>query len=449
MNVSSVVNFLNSLERLGILPAPANRKVQEFLDFNTRSVGKLFLTLTAITGALFAAGGIFAIISHNWDDFPKHMRGVLSFMPSLIALFFYYLAVFKFPKSTSWIEAASLFLMLMIGASIALVSQVYQMDGDFDKFIIIWLVLTIPLFYIARASGIALFYLILAFKFLWPDISWTFFTPSGFETNAKFYLFWLFLLAFIPHFYLALNRKSTRQGFRAIYLGWVLGIVFMLAIPLAVKAGHLWWGLATLVGFYLIGKKYYRDNVSALGRPFQTLTLFNLYFNFLYFSDDLINELAFRMDQVDQIATWNTEQIAFYMAGVAILVTLTILAIRWKQKEMPLNRYVIFTPFLFLLLYIIYQLKSHLDFDLSWLGYLVLNLYALGFGINAMIQGNKSKNVFYMIFGLFHIDSLLWMRYSDMDLPFWLKGIFFIGVGLMFFLIHFLSKDEFEEYNEK
>jgi len=86
-----------------------------------------------------------------------------------------------------------------------------------------------------------------------------------------------------------------------------------------------------------------------------------------------------------------------------------------------------------------------LNFDLEWFGFLVLNFYVLGFGINAMIQGNKSKNVTYMIFGLFQITFLLWMRYFDMDLPFWLKGLFFIGVGGMFFLIHYLSKDDFEE----
>ncbi|MBI3136748.1 MAG: DUF2157 domain-containing protein [Bacteroidetes bacterium] len=445
MNTSALLNFLNSLERNGILNAVANQKIQEFLDFNTKSVGKLFLALAATIGALFVSAGIFAIISHNWDDFPKHVRGVLSFVPSLVALYVYYVAVFKFPKSTSWIEASSLFLMLMIGASIALVSQTYQMDGDFDKFLFIWLMLTIPLFYIARASGIALFYLVLACKFLYPDVHWTFFIPTGYSFNEKYYLFWLFLFAFLPHFYLSLNRQSTRQGFRVIYLGWVVTIVLLIALPLAIKAGYLWWGVALVMLYYLIGKKYYRDNVSALGRPFQTIALITVFINLLYFSDDLINELAFKIDRIEEIGTWNAEQIAFFSAGVIAVIALTILALKWKKKEMPLNRYMIFTPFLFVFLYGIYCLNEFADFDIEWLGYLVLNFYALGFGINAMIQGNKSWNVFYMVFGLFQVCFLLWMRYFDMDLPFWLKGIFFIGVGFMFFLIHYLSKDDFEE----
>lgn len=445
MNTGALLNFLNYLTRNGILSTAANQKIQEFLDFNNKSIGKLFLTLAAVVGALFASAGVFAIISHNWDDFPKHVRGVLSFVPSLVALYIYYLAVFKHSRSTSWIEASSLFLMLMIGASIALVSQTYQMDGDFDKFIIIWLVLTIPLFYVAHASGIALFYLALSCKFLFPNIEWGFLTPSGFSLNDKYYLFWVFLFAFLPHFYLSLNRNSSKQGFRAIYLGWVIAIILIAAIPFAVKAGYLWWGLAVLMGYYLVGKKYFRDNVSALGRPFQTVTLVHLFFNLLYFSDDLINELAFRIDPLDEINIWSAEQIFFYFSGLLFLILVSITAIKWKQKEMPLNRYVIFTPFLFVFLYLIYALNEYMNFDLEWFGFLVLNFYVLGFGINAMIQGNKSKNVTYMIFGLFQITFLLWMRYFDMDLPFWLKGLFFIGVGGMFFLIHYLSKDDFEE----
>ena len=444
MNTSALINFLNVLEKNGILNFNANQKIQQFLDYNNKSIGKLFLTLAAVIGALFLSAGVFAIISHNWDDFPKHLRGALSFVPSLVALYFYYLAVFKHANSPSWIEGSSLFLMLMIGASIALVAQTYQMDGDFDKFVIVWLVLTLPLFYIAKASGIALIYLGLTLKFLTPDFDFGLFGPSRFELNTNYYYFWIFFLAILPHFYGTLNKSASRQGFRAIYLAWVIGIVFILALPFAVKAGFLWWGLATLMIFYIVGKRYFRNNVSALGRPLQTLTLFHLFFNLLYFSDDLINDFAFRIDAIDTIGTWTGEQLLFYFIGLFAMIASTGVALILKKKEAPLNRYVIFTPFLFIFLYLIYCLKEYWSFDMEWLGFFVLNFYVLGFGISAMILGNKSNNVFYMIYGLFLVCALLWMRYFDMDLAFWFKGLLFMGVGLMFFLIHYLSADEFE-----
>lgn len=444
MNTGSLLNFLNSLEKQGFLPAIANRKIQDFLDYSTRSAGKLFLTYVAVMGAIFVSAGVFAIISHNWDDFPQHVRGVLSFVPSLTALYVYYLAVFKHAHSTSWIEASSMFLMLMIGASIALISQTYQMDGDFDKFIIVWLILTIPLFYIARASGIAFFYLLLSCKFLTPDFDFGFFGPSDFSLNEKYYLFWLFLFAYLPHFYLSLNKKSDHQGFRAIYLGWITAIVLVLALPFSVKAGYLWWGIATYMGFYLLGKKYYASNISSLGRPFQTITLFGLFFFLVNLSSDFFYRIIFRYEGIRQMDGWDGEQFFFYFLGIALMILFTVIAVMQKEKGMPLNRYVIYTPFLIVFLYMVYYLYQEHSFDMEWFSFLVLNFYILGFGINAMIMGNKSRNLLYMFYGVFVVVDLLWMRYFDMDIAFWLKGLLFIGVGFLFFLIHYLSVDEFE-----
>ena len=445
MNTDGLLNFLDSLEQKGLLSADVNGQIQHFITRKNTSLGKLFLTLAAIIGALFMSAGVFSIISHNWNDFPRHVRGVLSFVPSLVALFFYYKAVFKHPKSTSWIEASSLFLMLMIGASIALVSQTYQMDGDFDKFITVWLLLTLPLFYIARASGIAIFYLLLSTKFLFPDIQYDWFMPSGVTLNAKYYLFWMFFIAFLPHFYLSLNRKSTRQGFRAIFLGWLIATFLVFTMPLAVKAGYIWWALALMMAFYLVGKKYYRHNISSLGRPFQTTALLHIFFYLIYFSNETVCEFAFRWEKIETIKQWNNEQIGFFLLGTLLTAALTVIAILWRRKEAVLNRAVIFIPILFVFMYGIFCLNEFFEVDLTWWSFLAFNIYVLVYGVNAMVMGNRSGSVLYMIYGLFLICALLWVRYFDMDVSFWLKGILFMIVGLLFFLIHFLSNEEFKD----
>ncbi|MDH4472729.1 MAG: DUF2157 domain-containing protein [Fluviicola sp.] len=444
MNTDGLFNFLDSMEQKGVLNAEANGQIQHFITSKNTSIGKLFLTLAAIIGALFISAGVFAIISHNWDDFPKHVRGVLSFVPSVVGLFFYYKAVFKHSKSTSWIEASSLFLMLMIGASISLVSQTYQLDGDFDKFITVWLILTLPLFYIARASGIAIFYLILSTKFLFPDIQYDFIMPSGYSLNEKYYLFWVFLAAFLPHFYLSLNRKATRQSFRAIYLGWLIAIFLVITMPFAVKAGYLWWALTFIMAFYLVGKKYYRNNISALGRPFQTMALYHIFYLLISFSSEDFCDGMFRIDQLRDLANWNKEQLFFFFAALLSLGGLTIVAIVWRVKNVTLNRTVVFIPVLFGLSFFAFCLNEFFYVDLTWWTFLIFNIYVIVFGVNAMVQGNRSGSVLYMIYGLFLVCFLLWVRYFDMDVAFWLKGLFFIIVGLLFFLIHFLSKEEFK-----
>jgi uncharacterized membrane protein len=445
MNTDGLLNFLDSLEQKGLINTEVNGQIQHFITRRNTSFGKLFLTLAAIIGALFLSAGVFSIISHNWNDFPRHVRGVLSFVPSLVALFFYYKAVFKHPKSTSWIEASSLFLMLMIGASIALVSQTYQMDGDFDNFITVWLLLTLPLFYIARASGIAIFYLLLSTKFLFPDIQYDWFMPSGVTLNAKYYLFWMFFIAFLPHFYLSLNRKSTSQGFRAIFLGWLITIFLVLTMPFAVKAGYLWWALTFIMAFYLVGKKYYSHNLSALGRPFQTVALYNIFYFLIAFSSEDFCNVMFRIDSLRQIGSWNNEQLFFFFAALLLLGGLTIIAMIWRRRSALLNRAVVYVPVLFGLSFFVFCLNEYYEVDLTWWAFLIFNIYVLVFGVTAMVMGNRSGSVLYMIYGLFLICALLWVRYFDMDVSFWLKGILFMIVGLLFFLIHFLSNEEFKD----
>lgn len=444
MNNLALSNLLNSLEKRGLLPVVANKEIQHFLDNSTNSIGKLFLVFAAILGAMFVSAGVFSIISHNWDDFPKHVRGILGFFPVLIAIFVYYKAVFKHSNSTSWIEAASLFLMLMTGASIALVSQTYQMDGDLDRFILVWLCLTIPLFYIARASGIAFFYLLLACKFLIPHFGFSLFGPSEFSLNDKYHYFWFFLFAILPHFYLTLNRKETLQGFRSIFLGWTIGIVFLIAMPFAVKSGFLWWTTAIVIGYYLLGKKYYAGNISSLGRPFQTIALFVLFQTLINLTVEKIFPLVFGSNDLREIAQWNNEQLFFYFTGLALVILLTFIAFKQRLRGIELNRYIIVMPFLIALLFCVHYLDV-LDFvDMKWTATLLMNFFILGFGINALIKGNRYKNVLYMFYGLIIISNLMWVRYFDIDIAFWLKGLFFIGVGLAFLFIHKLTKDTFE-----
>lgn len=440
----SLINFLNSLEKQGLLHAPVNQKIQSYLDVENKAINKLYLTLMAIVGALFFSAGIFALIAHNWEAFGQHVKGALSIMPSLFALVIYYLTITKHDNSVSRIEAASLFLMLMIGASIALVSQVYHMDGDFDKFVIVWLTLSTPLFYIKRASGIAIIYLGLACNFLFPTIMWSFFFPSDFALNERYYFFWIFLFAFLPHFYLVLNKSSNKQSFRAIYLGWITAITLIIALPFAVKAGFIWWATGLLMLMYLIGKKYYAGNISSLGRPFQTMTLFFTYYNLLLLADKYTGEQVFELDELNKIGSWNAEQYIYFVLGIALTIITTYIAIKWRAHEKPVNRYIALMPFFIVFTYGVYMLFDYNVFDIRWLSQFILNLFILGFGINAMIMGRKNHNVLYMIYGLLLTCNLLWLRYIESDISFWLKGLIFIAAGMIYLFIYKQAAEETE-----
>jgi hypothetical protein len=65
MNLLGLLSLLDALQQKGILNQEANGQIRQYLTFKNTSLGKLFLTLAAINGALFAAAGVLSIISYN------------------------------------------------------------------------------------------------------------------------------------------------------------------------------------------------------------------------------------------------------------------------------------------------------------------------------------------------------------------------------------------------
>ena len=114
----SLLNFADKIEQKEIVSQATAIKIRSYIrKLEDSTPIELFLIVSAIMGALFCSAGIFSIIGHNWDNYPKYVRGIFSVIPALVALYFYYRAIFHHSKSRPWIEASSVFLMLMIGAS--------------------------------------------------------------------------------------------------------------------------------------------------------------------------------------------------------------------------------------------------------------------------------------------------------------------------------------------
>jgi Na+/proline symporter len=66
-------------------------------------------------------------------------------------------------------------------------------------------------------------------------------------------------------------------------------------------------------------------------------------------------------------------------------------------------------------------------------------------GITTIVHGNSKGDVLKMVAGLIVIAVLLWVRYFDNDLSFITRGIVFLIVGGMFFVINLLVKDKVED----
>jgi uncharacterized membrane protein len=436
---NTLLNFAKKLETKNIVSGDTGIKIRSFIRRNEDpSYWQIFLVISALFGALFASAGIGSIFSENWNDMPEHLQGFFSIVPMLVAGYFYYLALTKHKDSKVWIEASSLFLMLMTGLSMALVSQTYEIEGDIFKFCKVWLALTIPLFYVARASVISGFYLVLTLPLLVDVLVFGGF--RGGETESELYWFWLYILAFIPHFYLALDKKSTKQSIRIVYMSYVFFAILTLGLIVTVKSNYILWALTAAVGFYLFGRQFMRDNMYMAMRPFSWLSQLGIVALLIAISNKLSMIIAFGSDSFMHMDRWEGEEWYYFLLLLVVMGGIYYNFFRAKEKFGEVNYLIVFAPF-----FVIFCMLFDDFIDSWWWMSLFINFYILYVGITTMIHGSSSGKVVKVFAGLLVVAILLGIRYFDTDLGYIAKGIVFLMVGGMFFVINLLVKDKVED----
>ena len=448
-----LLNFAIKIEQKEIVNQATAIKMRSYIrKLEDSTPIELFLIVSGIMGALFCSAGIFALIGHNWDEYPKYVRGIFSVIPAIVALCFYYRALFHHSESRPWIEASSVFLMLMIGASIALVSQTYQLDGDFNKFIKVWAILTLPLFYFARASGITILYLGLI-SVLVVQVSFNFFGLPRFGENVNNIWYWFLLVGYLPHYFLALKRNKHSQSVRIVYMSYVVYLSFMLALMLTIKGNFILWITVSGAGFYLIGKYFMGENENIFRRPFQMFGQFSIVALLVTLSnkdslrmglegDSFINlfkakeDLPFNyISEVDP----NEGKMFYFILVMLVLIALYVVYFYFRKHFKDVSKLILFAPaFLFMMMICQEYIFPH------WFIVMLINGYILMIGFNSLTTGSENQNIAQMVFGFFLISALLWLRYFDTDWNFIMKGLMFIGIGGVFFLINLTQKSKLE-----
>lgn len=147
-------------EREGLVSSEAARTLRERHAVDDSQPGAAQIVMGAL-GALLIGSGLIAIIGFNWDDFTRPVRLLFAFVPLLLAQLFSFRALQRGAATAAWVrETAALLQALATGACIALVSQIYNLGGEWPDFLFWWLLLSLPLVWVLRSSSVAIFYLI-------------------------------------------------------------------------------------------------------------------------------------------------------------------------------------------------------------------------------------------------------------------------------------------------
>ncbi len=392
----------------------ADRILDFYKKKSTSSSGWLFVVF-GVLGSILVGLGIILIIAHNWDELSRGMKTIFAFLPLLAGQT---LCVYSLRKqdSDAWRESSATFLFFAVGASIALVAQIYNIPGGTGTFLFTWMLLCLPLVYLLNASTTSLLYISGITYYACHLGYWSY------QTTVP-YKYCLLLLLALPHYY-HLYRGRPEGNFM-IFHNWLIPASVAVTLGTAsASAGELMYiSYMSLFGlFYLTGaldffaRQKPRNHAYTLLGGLGTVSLL-LMLSFEWFWEELRGE-EYPFDDLMFMPEFYAAAFTTLMASVLFYVRYSRLALAEMKPLSPV----------FLLFIVTYIVGLY-----SALAIVLINLLVLAIGIMTMREGARRDHLGVLNFGLLVITALVICRFFDSDLSFVVRGLMFMIVGAGFF----------------
>ncbi len=415
-----IINALPELVKEGLLSEDSSQKILVYYREKDRNRPQLMNLVFGIIGAILVGLGIILIVAHNWDELSRPIKAGLSFAPLLIGQILCGYCLLKKQGNQTWKESSATFLFFAVGASIALVAQVYNIPGNTGTFLFTWMLLCFPLIYIMPSSMASLLYLAGITAYAVED-------GYGYKA-ADFQHYWWLLLLALPH-YLGLVFKKPLSNF-TVFHHWVVPLSLTICLGTLSGPQEEYMTLAYMslfAAFYLVGnysgfvsEKPLASGYLIIGSLGTMILLLVASFRDFWemFSGD---EKAFSKGTLLGII------------GPAILALLLLYHYLKRSGGKKLNPLV----FVFLIFWAVF----FIGISAPALGAILMNLLVLAGGIFIIQRGLGMNHLGILNYGLLIITVLVLCRFFDTDLSFVLRGLMFVAVGAGFFFANsFLMK---------
>ena len=419
--------FLGELPQLtssGILPPSIAEVLRHHYDSQSQDDSKSTLRLVPLVCALLGSAligcGIILLIAHNWDDLSRTARACLSFAPLILSIAVSGFALWRHFTSTAWREGAALFQTLAIGASISLVSQTYNISGDFPSFMLTWLLLSLPVIYLLRSTGTAVLYVVGATVRMGS-------CADDWHSSTALAPNWLLLLLALPHLFLLIRH---RQKTAAAWLLWAL--VACLPIFLGFETDqtkhHLWlFAYSGLFAtFYLLSNLPSFSNKSLWLNPLKIGSTLGIgIFSLILTYKDTWSCIHPDKDSL----IWTPDSLIcllFPLAAIGLSLFLLL------SKGHRFNFLAGLFPLLVSLAWLAAE-KAH-----PGTGLLLLNGYVLLLAVSILIGGFRNDRLLHVNAGMILLAALIISRFFDSELGFVIRGVADILVGIGFLTVNYL-----------
>jgi len=421
---------LPELTASGVLSAEAAEALrQHYAAQKPDEPRRLGFILSAILGSLLVGAGVILLVAHNWDFLGRPVRCAIAFAPLVLTQALGFFVLLRRSGSAAWRESAAILNVAAIGTAIALVSQTYQIQGDFASFILVWMLLALPVVYAFNTGlGLAAYFVgvtvwVLASKSgpvlsIWPNDLWG----------------WPLLALALPAFNMLLRRNA--KGYAALIAITALAVAAACSLGQTDDMGAQSFWRCSFAAFwtlvYLVGAVSFRDWRTTRPHPFVAAGWIGILSLAIFLSFQNSWRTSRWQNAVDLVPRHYPDVLAGGIQAAWVLAALLFTAYAiWKVREVNLAP-AAFVPFTLASWAIAKRFGNPL------VAALLINFFMLGLGVFTLLRGIRAGRAVEANLGMVVIAALAVARFFDSDIEFVVRGLAFIAIGLGFLVTNLI-----------
>lgn len=131
------------------------RRNQAAAGVAAEAVKRKLLMVLAILCAALLGGGLILVIAHNWDMLSPFRRLSMAYLPLLAGLGFGGFVLRRHDGEPCWCEPAALWIGGAAASAIAIISQLYQINGSLNDYLFWLILLCVPQVWLFRSAALA------------------------------------------------------------------------------------------------------------------------------------------------------------------------------------------------------------------------------------------------------------------------------------------------------
>lgn len=408
---SKIIKELPDLVKHKVISEEIALKIRNYYDSKPTATTNHLFTIFGVLGSLLVGLGIILILAHNWDHFSRPLKTCFAFLPLIIGQIIVAYTILK-KKNNTWKETAGLFLFLTIGSSIAMVSQIYNIPGNLNTYVLTWILLGMPLIYLLDSHSVALLHI---------SFSTFYVLHFGYKYNSGINESWIYILLMVwmLPFYLKLLKYQPEGNLTSLY-NWLFPLSFTLTLGTFFKSNDdlVYLSYMSLFGvFYGLGKLSILDNRKLRQNGYLIIGSLGIIIMLLLTSYNW--RWDYNIDGMHLVEVYLT--LFLIICNVLLLVFLHL-----KQRLQRFNMF----HYIFLIYAILFFIGSSYNIAIT----ILINILVLMLGVITIKIGTEQHHFGILNYGLVIITALIVCRFFDTDMSYVVRGLLFVCVGLGFFI---------------